>query len=194
MKFLSKNSNSNILSQGLTYQENRAANNKKLLNELISEQKNFCAYTEIYFTEMDSVDVEHFNSKIKYQDDYYNYYAVMHKANQYKKDERYKNASFFQSRFFQSEDELKKRIIFVDGIYKEVNLNDTEAKEFIDFLGLNHQPLHDKRKKHINRMKDTLSFFSSEEEILDHLRKHKEELSFITALEVELNIDLTQLI
>ncbi|MBP9886133.1 MAG: hypothetical protein KBF93_07535 [Leptospiraceae bacterium] len=193
MKFLSKKTNSNISSQGLTYQDNRSANNKKLLNELISEQKNFCAYTEKYLKPLDSPEVEHFNSKIKYQDDYYNYYAVLRAANLYKQDEKYPNASFFKNLFFQSEDELKKRIVYSDGIYQEVNPQDIEAKEFIDFLGLNDNRLYTERARHVHRIKHLVSNYSKEE-ILDFLKRYKEELSFITALEVELNIDLTQLI
>jgi hypothetical protein len=193
MKFLSKNSNSNILSQGLTYQENRPANNKKLLNELIKEQKNFCAYTEKYLKPLDSPEVEHFNSKIKYQDDYYNYYAVVRAANLYKQDKKYPNASFFKSLFFQSEEELEKRIVYFNGIYQEVSPEDIEAKQLIEFLGLNDNRLYTERARHIHRVKHLVSNYSKDE-ILDFFKQYKEELSFITALEVELNIDLTQLI
>ena len=61
---------------------------------MISEQKNFCAYTEKYLKPLDSPEVEHFNSKIKYQDDYYNYYAVLRAANLYKQDDESSDSGY----------------------------------------------------------------------------------------------------
>ena len=136
MKFLSKNKDSDILAEGLVYQENRAENNKKLLELLIYEQNNFCAYTEKYIEGLDATEVEHFNSAIKYDDDYFNYYAVVRKANLYKKDEKYKNSTFFKTLFFQNNEELNTRIKFTNNIYFEINENDNEAKELLVLLGM----------------------------------------------------------
>lgn len=85
MKFFGKNPDSEILRENLTYQENRSENNRRIKEILIQEQHNFCAYTEKYFEPMDSVEVEHFDSSIKYIDNYFNYYAVLRKPNLYKK-------------------------------------------------------------------------------------------------------------
>ena len=50
MKFLTKNPNSGIHTEGLVYLKN--ANNTALRNRLLSEQKNFCAYTEKYVQDL----------------------------------------------------------------------------------------------------------------------------------------------
>ncbi|HBF88397.1 MAG TPA: hypothetical protein DDX39_07105 [Bacteroidales bacterium] len=195
MKFLSKNTNSEILSTNLKYKENAFENNRNLREKLIAEQKNFCAYTEKYLEELDSPEVEHFNSQKKYNDDYYNYYVAIRKANLYKKDEKYKNASFFTSLFFQDENEFKKRIRFADGIYYETNKKDIEAKELIDFLGFNNSELFSQRKRHSERL--TKLFKAAQfnnENIIDYFKNHKQELSFITVLEYELQMNLSQLL
>ncbi len=197
MKFLTKYSDSVILLKGLLYKKNNSENNKKLKLELLKEQNNFCAYTEKYIQELDATEVEHFNSDIKYNDDYYNYYAVVRKANIYKikNDIAYKNAMFFTSLFFQNKEQFYKRIIFVNNIYIEVNEKDKEAKDFIDFLGLNHQLLCTQRKRHVKRLKNTFEDAKySKNKCLDYFENHKEELSFITAIENEFKIDLTNLI
>ena len=144
MKFLSKREDSAILKLGLTYNKNASENNRKLNELLLAEQKNFCAYTEKYIGPLDSVEVEHLNSSKKYNDDYYNYYTVLRKANEYKikKDKKYVGATFFDSLFFQDDTNFRQRVTYADGIYYELNEEDTEAKELIDFLGFNEAPLY----------------------------------------------------
>ena len=198
MKFLEKTDASIILSEGLTYQKNRSENNKRLRELLIAEQMNFCAYTEQYFKNLDSVEVEHFNSTKKYKDDYYNYYAALRKPNQYKKDYAYKEQaekedSFFGSLFFQDKEEFTNRVEYIDGVYEEIDLADKEAAEFIDFLDLNNELLFKDRQNHVNRMGNIFKLANYDNEsILNYFRKHQEELSFITALEKELAIDLSE--
>ncbi|MFN6075996.1 MAG: hypothetical protein ACK46Y_10545 [Fluviicola sp.] len=127
MKFLSKNSESEILKKKIVYKKN--ADNQHLLNLLIEEQHNFCAYTDKFFENLESIDVEHFNSSLKEteKDDYFNYYAVLHKSNLYKikKDKKYKDVSFFETLFFQNKVDLDSRIQYVKGgFYEEVDLDD----------------------------------------------------------------------
>ena len=102
MKFFSKKEDSEILAKGLTYKKNKAEKNANLKELLIKEQFNFCAYTEKYFDELDSVEVEHFDSTKKYFDDYYNYYAVLRKPNLYKKMKSIKMLLFFRVYFFKT--------------------------------------------------------------------------------------------
>lgn len=209
MKFLSKNADSEVLKKGLVYGKNRPIQNKEIRDLLVAEQKNFCAYTEKYISGLDSVEVEHFNSSKKYNDDYYNYYAVIRKANTYKKDEKYRDAQFFESLFFQKH--FDKRIQFVAEAqdYKEIDAEDTEAKDyiakglfyavidagdteardFINFIGLNNPDLSSDRWRHINRL---AGLFNSTLEMAAYLKNHKEELSFITAIENKFNIDLSE--
>ena len=188
MKFLTKNPNSDIHTEGLTYLRN--ANNTALRNRLLSEQKNFCAYTEKYVQDLDSVEVEHFNASLKYNDNYFNYYAVLRRPNLYKKDEAFRNHPFFNTLFFQDEAQFQNRIQYKDGIYYETDENDTEARDFIEFLGFNHPSLTNQRLKHLNRLKSIFQYFDDAERRV-YLTTHKEELSFITALEAEFNLDFS---
>lgn len=191
MKLLDKSPESSILKKNLTYQKNNAENNKILKKELLKEQKNFCAYTEKYIQELDATEVEHFNSSIKYNDDYFNYYAVIRKANQYKKDNLYSDAKFFETKFFQNKDELNSRIQFRDGCYFQVEESDNEAEELIDFLGLNHPDLAQQRTRHINRLVKNFELAKySKEQCIDYFKTHIDELSFITAIEEKLKIEL----
>jgi hypothetical protein len=200
MRFLVKKKDSEILKQGLIYQHNAQKNNEKLKNLLWKEQSHFWAYTEKYIDayEYHQCEVEHFNSNIKYADDYFNYYAVIRAANllKKKKDAFYKpNESFFGSLFFQIEDEWKKRIRFIDGEYEEIDENDTEARNLIDFLGLNGPELFEKRKRHLKRIKELKEERNfSDEDLLIYLNENREELSFISALEYELGLNLSNLI
>ncbi len=195
MKLLGKTPNSEIIAEGLTYQENRSRNNKRLLELLLSEQRNFCAYTEKYVQGLDSTEVEHFNSAIKYWDDYYNYYAVLRKANEYKikKDNTYRNAGFLDNLFFQNNDDFSRRVHYVDGVYEETDAMDIEAKNFIDFLGFNEHPLYQDRKNHVERLKESFENAGwDSQRCLDYFRTYPNELSFITALEHELGLNLVE--
>jgi hypothetical protein len=193
MKFLTKNPQSPILTDGLIYQENKGKNNAILRYRLVKEQKNFCAYTERYIKGLDSPEVEHFDSSKKYGDDYFNYYAVLRKPNLYKKDEQYKNNTFFQTLFFHDKTEFERRIQYKEGIYYEVEETDVEARDFIDFLGFNNDLLFKERSNHLNRLKNIFRHFNDAEK-LAFFNTHKEELSFITALEVELGLDFSEIL
>jgi hypothetical protein len=191
MKFLSKNEQSEIVSKGLFYKKTNAKTNAIIRTILIKEQHNFCAYTEKYFRDLDSVVVEHFDSSKKYQDDYYNYYAVLAKANLYKKDEKHRNNRFFETKFYQNYEELNNRIQYIKGeyIFEAVDENDQEAIDFIDFLDLNHPSLYNERKKHLQRIYDIFINFHGSF-YLSYFKKYPEELSFITVIENELSLNL----
>ncbi len=195
MKFLSKTAQSEILIQNIRYRENRAVNNKNLTSLLVSEQKGFCAYTEKYIQPLDSAETEHLNSAIKYNDNYYNYYGVIRNANLYKQDEKYVGAKFLTNLFFQNKAIFDERISFTNNIYYEIDKEDFEARDFIDFLNFNHPTLSEQRSKHIKRLKET--FHAAKfaiEDILNYFRNHKQELSHITAIEHEFNIDLSEIL
>ena len=179
----------------MVYKKNNSPNNQKLRKKLLEEQKQFCAYTEKYIEELDSDEVEHFNSTIKYNDNYINYYAVIREANLYKKDEIYKNATFFTSLFFQNKEQFEQRIKFQDNIYIETDKNDQESKDLIDFLGFNNQNLYKQRKRHLNRLKKNFEDANySKNQYIEYFNEHNEDLSFITAIEKEFDIKLMELI
>jgi hypothetical protein len=193
MKFLPKKPQSDFLKENLTYQQNRAENNRNLLVRLLAEQQNFCAYSEKYIEDLDSVEVEHFDASKKYADDYYNYYAVLRKINAQKRDEAFRGNSFFKTLFFQNKTDLYARIRYIkeDGVFETINIADTEAQNLIEFLGMNDDKLYRQRKNHIHRLHDIKNDAKYDNaQFQEYLKKHLKELSFITALEHEFNLHL----
>jgi hypothetical protein len=193
MKFLSKKADSLILAKNLTYKKGQAGNNAILRRALQIEQKNFCAYSERYIKHTDSPEVEHFDASKKDSDNYYNYYAVIRWANQAKEDEKYVGNSFFTSLFFHDSAQFNARIAYSRGEYYILKDDDQEAQDLIDFLGFNKYELFTDRENHIQRLKFILKDFTSEER-LTYFSIHKEELSFITAIEAEFGIELYHLL
>ena len=193
MKFLIKRDDSEILRQNLQYNRN-AANNAKLKKLLLEEQCNFCAYTEKYIQSLDSTEVEHYDKSLKYKDDYYNYYTVIRQANLYKKDEKYEGHAILKNKFFQRKGEFETRIVYLkQGFYEVVDPVDKDAEALIDFLGFNHSDLYTDRKRHINRLRTLFNDAGYNNTlILEHFRIYSESLSFITAIEVEFSIDLSE--
>jgi hypothetical protein len=193
MKFLSKSADSEILFEGHTYRIN--GDNSILRALLLNEQKNFCAYSEKYIEGLDSVEVEHFNPSLKGDDNYYNYYAALRDCNMHNKKmySTYRNASFFSSLFFQDKVEFAKRIKYDEGQYMEINEADVEATQLIGFLGFNRTTLYRHRQNHISRLKRTFEDAAySEEQKIEHFRNHRQDLNFITAIEIELGLDLSE--
>lgn len=195
MQFLSKNKGSDILKASLVYKPK--GDNTVLRDKLIAEQFNYCAYTEKYLQPLEQVDVEHFDSSKKNtaDDNYYNYYAVITTANKYKKDEEYAGSSFFNNKFYQDKATLNSRIGFANNIFFEINEDDTEARDFIDFLGLNHPKLSQERKSHVKRMADHFANANFDiEKIKGYFKEYPSELSFVTALNSEFKHDFTELL
>ncbi len=200
MKFLVKSDQSPILTEGLVYKE------KATVNNLLKEQRGFCAYTEQRLNGPDgerialhSVEVEHLDAAKKYSDDYYNYYAVIRDANSRKiaRDHKYGGASFLEDRFFQKPGGFQERIQYIaaENVYEEIQPEDQEAADFIEFLGLNDAKLVSARKGHVRRMCGLFNDASfAETKQLAHFANDPGSLSFITALEAALNIDLEHLL
>lgn len=194
MKFLAKDPTSPIAAAGLRYITGR--NNAELLRLLCCEQKGFCAYTERVFQEHDSVDVEHFDRRKKGNDNYFNYYAVLHWANmrKRKKEGAAEGAQFFESLFFQSPSEFARRIKWVaeTNTYEEVDLADVEAKLLIEYLGFNDLELWRQRRNHLARLADLFDCAQwGPAEQRAWFERHTEELSFVSALEGHLGLDLS---
>lgn len=201
MKFLAKSTDSAACKSGLVYAKGRSSQNKALRKALIDEQYGFCANTEKWLEPLDSVEVEHMEQSIKYHDDCMNWYAALREANLYKKDKQYKGAIFFASRFYQDQQEWNERVEYqrgIDeqcGIYVRKDLEDQEAKDFLDFLGVNDPRLALQRQKRIAFLKDQLQDLDWPiEKLMEWLGKNPEFLSFPTAIEAEFRIDLTPII
>lgn len=195
MKFLAKRADSAILEEDLRYD---SKGNSRLKELLLAEQRGFCAYSEKLYHALDSVDIEHFDASKKNtpDDDYYNYYAVVHKKNQRKRraEKHFKGASFFVSRFFQTPGEFARRIQYVpeDHVYEAIDPRDTEARDLIQYLGFNANPLVQLRRRHVERV--TQHIHESAKRPERYFADFPDELSFITACEAALEVDLEPLL
>lgn len=187
MKFLSKTTDSSILTNGWVYKE-QSVNDLKLKTALIIEQKGFCAYSERKLAKTDKTHIEHFDPSLKGKDDYYNYYAVIPWANYMKLGKKYTGSLFFQDiKGFNA------RIVYESGNYFPIDERDQESEELIEFLGFNEPELHDDRRDHIRRLREYFNenCGGDSNKFLNYLSRHPAELSFPTAIEAEFQIDLT---
>ncbi len=203
MKFLPKSDNSNVLQTGLTYKKGQSKNNANLLKVLLEEQKGFCAYTEEVLLENSLCpEVEHFNPAKKYADDYYNYYVVSKYANKRKMKHDssgiFSEGLFYKSLFFQNSETLKSRIGYGEGIYYEIDATDIEAADFIEYIGLNDPYIKKKRDNALRIIRKDIAENATKDEIISYFRKElvesRETISFITAIEQEFNINLSDII
>ena len=79
--------------------------------------------------------------------------------------------------------------------YEAIRPDDEEACQLIHFLGFNDHPVSEERRKHVAKLKDLFDQAEwSAERRLEWLGRHRSELSFPTALEAALGLDLTALI
>jgi hypothetical protein len=190
MKFLKKSPDSVILQNGWIY-KGQSKNDQRIRTELIREQFGFCAYTERHLASTDVCEIEHFDPKLKYQDDYYNYYAVLPWANDSKLKKQYDG-----SLFFHKESELRQRIEYKKGRFRAIDKEDAEALLLIDFLGFNEPNLQYDRVNHITRLRKIFDKGCASDltQFLEYLADHPAELSFPTTIEAEFQIDLTDII
>lgn len=84
------------------------------------------------------------------------------------------------------------RINYESGIYYAVNENDTEAEHLIKYLGFNKDELVKQRLYHLERLKFLYENVDKNiEDFKNYLKNHNQELSFITAIEIEFQLDLS---
>jgi hypothetical protein len=190
MQYLSKLTDSKIVTESLTY--GTAVEKGKIRAILIQEQSEFCAYSEVYIRSVDEVHIEHFDPRLKNtpKDNYKNWYGVLAKMNT----NRPKKIGPYLPILHPSSEDLFKRIFYSDGIYQPFDLNDTEANNLIKFLDLNKQEVLEYREKHLKRIRNLRYLCGDEEIFLRELRENKDNLSFATALQQELGIDVSKLL
>ncbi|MCU0391422.1 MAG: hypothetical protein MUE81_09915 [Thermoflexibacter sp.] len=188
MQFLSKNPQSDLIGKRLAYSSPK--DRGVLRAQLLAEQKGFCAYSERFIQETDKHDIEHFYPKNEYpekEDDYFNLYVVLSWVNEHKP----KKIKPFLPILEPSSPTIYDKIKYDKGLFVVVNEGDKEADNFIKFLGLNKIELFTDRQNHVQRIKSLKSLCGEDKEIfLQMLQSDKLNLSFITALEVELNMNL----
>jgi hypothetical protein len=195
MQYLIKNPESEAINLQYSNPSDRLKIKEILLN---IEQKGFCAYTERFVKNTDSVHIEHFFPKAEYPDkvdDYYNWYVVMAwiNENRPKKLTTKKGITFLPIIMPYSED-FSERITYKNGEFVAVNKIDEEADNLIKFLSLNHFMLYKDRNIHVENIRTLRGFCSDEEEFFELLKSDKDNLSFATALKYELGIDVSKLL
>lgn len=193
MRFLNKREDSSILEQDLHYSK---SSNRGLIREILkNEQSGFCAYSERYLKNTDSVDIEHFDGRLKgtEADGYLNWYSTLSWLNTHKP----KKIDPYLPILHPSSKDLKARIKYDNGsgAYVPVNPTDQEAINLIAYLGFNKYELVEDRNKHISRIKELLILCNEDKAILKQiLIADKDYLSFATALEAEFDIQVDLLI
>ncbi|RYE35889.1 MAG: hypothetical protein EOP42_05370 [Sphingobacteriaceae bacterium] len=152
---------SKIIVDNLKYIPGNSANNKKITEILLKEQKQFCAYTDEYLSRTASPDIDHFDPTLKNTpaDNYYNWFLVKHQWNIEKSDKWKK----FQSILHPTADDFEERIIYKEGDYFTKSKLDLEAQNLIDLLKLDDVELADERKKYIRRKQQDMEAYDQDE-------------------------------
>jgi len=156
---------------------------------LVEEQQGFCAYTEKYVTPIDACEIDHFDDTKKDQPDdgYWNWYAVLRWANLMKRPIQ-EHLPILDP----NSDYVSDRIVYSNGLFSPVNEDDLEAQNLINLLKWNDPGLVEERAEHIERirwMKDR--FDGSDLDFAEFIKRKPRNLSYITALEAELGLKLT---
>ena len=192
MRRVYKNLLSPIVLNELNYIVGNSANNKKIADLLLDEQKKFCAYTDEYISRTDAGDIEHFDPTLKDtpQDNYYNWFIVKHQWNKEKSNKWAK----YQPVLHPTADDFEERIIYVDGDYMAKLSTDIEAMNLIKLLKLDNAALAEKRKKYIARKR--MEIDNSGENAKDYfiilINAEPCGVSYLRAIKEEFGIDLWQ--
>lgn len=202
MKKIKKDlNNSKIIIDNLQYNCKKGANNSKLGNILLKEQKSFCAYSEEFINPIADADyIEHFNPNLKCTeyDSYSNWFKVKHKINfrkRLKELEFKKDNISFDDIMHPCEIDFEKRLRYIVGEYRFEESPDTKVKNLIDFLELNMPEKIDKRRDFIARKRKELDKWGDDVEdffktlIIDDVTQIK----YLRAIQEEFKIDIWQL-
>ncbi len=183
MKRIIKNRKSEVLKNNLQYSKSRQR--KQIRQILKIEQEYFCAYTEERLTSAFSIDIEHFNPRLKKtsKDSYYNWFVISCIFNRYKSN-KYKLPIIHPTDF-----DIEKRIIYEKGYYKAFNETDEAAHNTIDLLSLNRIDIVDDRINYIESLK-FLYENMSKTKFKEYLEKFPDKIKFRRAIETEFHIKL----
>lgn len=189
MKRIIKNPISEIISKNLIYKSN--SDNSLLGKILLSEQKNFCAYTEEYIGINDANDIEHFNPNLKDEltDSYGNWFKVKHKPNNKKRSKWIEPILHLTDEFFEE------RVIYHEGLFLN-KPEDIAAKNLIELLNLNDEIFVKERNKYIERRKERISELniSPGKYFEDRIKKEIWQIRYLRAIQDEFKIDIWNMI
>lgn len=180
---MKKSEHSEVITNEWQYPKDAA----RVRQELLNEQKGFCAYSERYIKKTDAIDVEHFDPRLKHteSDSYWNWYTVLHWMNMRKP----RKIEPFEPILKPYSADLQQRIRYQDRQFLAVNSNDQEADNLIKYLIWNSPELTEERQKHIRRIKDVQKFCGEDQDaFFNHLLNDADNLSFFSALSVELDL------
>jgi hypothetical protein len=183
MRYLDKTPESKILAADWRYPQDAS----KIREALVRKQRGFCAYSERFIKHTDSCDVEHFDPNLKNtpEDSYWNWYGVLHWMNSHKP----RKIEPYLPILPPHDSTRGKRIKYEDGLFVSVQDGDVEADNLVKYLGWNRPEVAKDRANHVRRIRDLRIFFGDDTAgFLNYLRGDPENLSFITALEAELDL------
>ena len=183
MRYLSKTPDSEVLKNEWVY-SNNANRNRQIKQVLTKEQLHFCAYSERCLLPLDAYDVEHFDDRKKgtQDDDYWNYYAVLHSINSKKK-----AIEQFLPMLSPHSPELTNRITFRNWEFRAVDDEDREAINLINFLNVNGPEIYKERMDHVERLR-FLKENLGDEKFIKMILRQNSFLSFWTAVETMLEL------
>ena len=188
MKRIFKNPDSEIVKKRLSYKK---SDNKILSTILLSEQKNFCAYTEEYIGINDAVDIEHFDPNLKFtlNDSYQNWFMVKHKPNNIKR------TNWNEPILHPTDENFESRLIYFEGYFIH-KPEDIATKNLIDLLNLNDENFVNNRKNYIQRRKERIQerAISNEDYFRERIAKEIDSIKYLRAIQEELNINIWELI
>lgn len=187
MRFLLKPDGVPVAFAGLRYGPDSAA----IRENLMRVQQNFCAYSEKHLQNLDSVDIEHFDPRIKgtAEDGFRNWYAALGKINGRRR-RRVLPEELFPD---PGTADIQARIKYEDGQFQAVDPLDEEIESLIRFIRANDELTLSHRAAHVSRIAD-IRKWKTQAELHEYLLKHPAELSFPSALESELGIPAFELI
>jgi hypothetical protein len=189
MKYLNKTAACIAKAGALSYETQ--SQRKPIRDILLEEQFGFCAYSERFIKQTDSIHIEHFDGRLKNttSDNYQNWYAVLAWMNEHKP----KKIDRFLPLLHPTD--ANGRITYSNGVYLPIDKECKQADNLIKYLGMNSNALKSDRDKHIRRIKKLQNLCQTAGiSFIETLRDDLDNLSFITALEYELNINLSHLL
>ncbi|MEZ4319035.1 MAG: hypothetical protein R3F61_16085 [Myxococcota bacterium] len=196
MRFLGKGANS--ATRTMRYRP--GGHNERLLEQLLTDQCGFCAYSEAHVNPLHTAAVEHFDPALKGTDadGPLNWYGVLQKVNQRKRrSERLFDATLLGDRWFQVPGAVAERVVYdsADHMFFARNPDDAAAKALIDYLGFNHSEVVIERKAHVERLRSLFGLARLEgSAALDWLADHRAFLAFPSALEASLGLEVDVLL
>ena len=203
MKKIKKDlNNSKIIIANLKYNCKKGANNSKLGNILLQEQKYFCAYSEEYInTISDSADIEHFNPDLKCTDDdsSSNWFKVKNKVNFLKrlKEEEFRKKNIsFDDILHPCENDFEERLKYIVYEYRFEESSDIKVINLINFLELNMPEKIERRRDFIVRKKKELENWGNniEDFFKTLIEDDISQIKYLRAIQEEFNLDIWNMI